>query len=601
MRRYTHPMSERTQRRLAAIVSADVVGYSRLMGADETGTLATLNSHRSELIDPLIEKHGGRIVKTTGDGLLLEFPSVVAAAECCVAVQGGMTARNAAVFDDVAMCFRVGLHLGDIIVEDDDIFGDGVNVAARLEALSEANGLALSDDAYRQVRDRMEIDWRDGGEHEVKNIARPVHVWHWSAQEQQKTLDAAAVSETLALPDKPSIAVLPFDNMSGDPEQEYFSDGITEDIITALSKVRWLFVIARNSTFTYKGQAVDVKRVSEELGVRYVLEGSTRKAGNRVRITAQLIDATNGNQFWAERYDRSIEDIFALQDEITQTIVSAIEPELGNVERMRLSRKPPENMDAWECYQRGMGHVWRAEPEDLDKAQALFKQALKLLPDYGPALAGLAYVNYIRIALGIGVTDETTTLQILSEGIDFGRRAIAADDRDYFSYIALARVLTVNGEFEEAIDKLRFSLGLNPNAMHGHHALGVALTNAGQPDEALPEFEMALRLSPMDPYRWATKLALGNCYYFLREYSLAEEWLRKSMQDHSNNMLVFSLLAATLAQQGRSDEAKQSYSEVLKFQPDHSIKIFNTSYQYKNPDDRRHMLEGLVRAGMPEE
>ncbi len=293
-------------------MAADVVGYSRLMGADETGTLAALRAHRSELIDPLIDKHGGRIVKTMGDGLLLEFPSVVAAVECAIATQEGIAERNEGIPDNEAIRFRIGVHVGDVIIEGDDIFGDGVNIAARIEPLSEPDGLSLSDDAYRQVRDRLDVVWEDGGMHEVKNIARPIHVWRWMNDRRQSPGQASAAAETLELPDKPSIAVLPFNNMSGDPEQEYFADGMTEDLITDLSKISGMFVVARNSSFVFKGQSVDIREAARSLGVRYVLEGSVRKAGSRIRINAQLIDALSGGHLWAERYDGTIEDVFEL-------------------------------------------------------------------------------------------------------------------------------------------------------------------------------------------------------------------------------------------------------------------------------------------------
>jgi adenylate cyclase len=596
-------MSEGTQRRLAAIVAVDVAGYSRLMGEDEAGTLAALKAHR-EAIRPVVQEHGGRIVGTAGDGLLLEFPSVTEAVLCATEIQPMIAERNADVPDDRKMLYRIGINLGDVIIDGDDVYGDGVNIAARLEALAEPGGVCISQTVLEHVQYRVDTSFQDMGEVEVKNIARPVRIWHWTpggAAEDSVDNSFAETSGSLPLPNKPSIAVLPFENMSGDPQQEFFADGVTEDIITALSRVRWLFVIARNSTFTYKGQPADVKRVSEELGVRYILEGSVRKAGNMVRITAQLIDATTGNHVWADRYDRSVEDVFAVQDEITQTIVSAIQPELGHVERIRLSRKALENMDAWECHHRGMEYIWHPEPAGLEKARECFEQALALSPEYTPALAGLAYRNYQCVAFGIGIEDAATREEVISEGIDFGRRAIAADDRDHFPYLALARVLTVKGDFDEAIDMSRQSLSLNPNEMHAHHALGVALMLAGRSAEALPELEMALRLSPMDPYRWATKLGMGICYYFLRDYVRSEEWVRKSIQDHAENLLSLSTLAAALAQQGRTDEAKRTYAEVLRIQPDHSLKTVDNSYQYRNPNDRKNLVEGLIKAGMPEE
>ena len=386
-------MSEGTERRLAAIVSTDVVGYSRLMGADKAGTLAAMRAHRKELWNPTIEKFGGRIVGTAGDSLLVEFASAVAAVESSVVVQRGMVERNADLPDDKRMLLRIGINIGEVVIEDDDIFGDGVNIAARMQEIAVPGGIAISRNAQEQVRDKLDIALADDGMHEVKNIAEPVHVWRWSPEGAGAA--PAVPSAKLKLPDKPSIAVLPFDNMSGDPEQEHFSDGISEDIITALSSLRWLFVIARNSTFTYKGSAVDVTRVSRELGVRYVVEGSVRKAANRVRITAQLIDGSTGNHVWAERYDRELDDIFALQDEITEAIVGRIDSEVRSSERERAHRKPPANLDAWDLYQQGSWHFLKITKEDTEIGRRLCQKAIERDPNFASAYAGLAF-TYCR-------------------------------------------------------------------------------------------------------------------------------------------------------------------------------------------------------------
>src|SRR6188474_1749830 len=346
----------RVERRLAAIMAGDIVGYSRLMGIDEEGTLRQLKAHRKELIDPKITEHRGRVVKTTGDGMLVEFVSVVDAVRYAVDIQRGMAERNAEVALDRRIEFRIGINVGDIISDENDIYGDGVNVAARLEALAEPGGILVSRNVHDQVCDKLSFGFEDLGEQTVKNITRPIGVHRVSLAETQTSAAAASKFET-AGSNRPSIAVLPFANMSGDQEQEYFADGISEDIITALSKLRWFFVIARNSSFTYKGKAVDVKRVAQELGVRYVLEGSVRKSGNRMRITAQLIDAATGNHLWAERFDRDVADIFAVQDEITERVVSAIEPQLYAAENVRSQRKLPESLDAWECVTRALWHV----------------------------------------------------------------------------------------------------------------------------------------------------------------------------------------------------------------------------------------------------
>jgi adenylate cyclase len=382
----------RVERRLSAIFAGDVAGYSRLMGADEEGTLARLNAHRREFLEPNIAEHRGRIVKRTGDGILIEFLSAVDAVRCAIQQQRGMAERNVGVAPDKRIELRVGIHVGDIMIEEGDIFGDGVNIAARLESIAQPGGICISDDAYRQVRGKLDANFQDSGEQALKNIARPVRVYQW---QPDTAVAADNVSATPALPDKPSIAVLPFQNMSGDPEQEYFADGMVEDIITGLSRVKWLFVIARNSSFAYKGKAVDVKQIGRELGVRYVLEGSVRRASNHVRINAQLIDAGNGAHLWAERYDRPLDDIFAMQDEITLSVIGAIEPSLRAAESDRVKRKRPESLGAYDLVLRAMPHVFVAMPEEASKSLPLLERALALEPDYALAHGYLAWCHEI--------------------------------------------------------------------------------------------------------------------------------------------------------------------------------------------------------------
>ncbi|HEY8873914.1 MAG TPA: adenylate/guanylate cyclase domain-containing protein, partial [Stellaceae bacterium] len=438
-------------RRLAAILAADVAGYSRLMGADEEGTLARLNAHRRALVDPKIAEHKGRIVKTTGDGLLAEFPSVVDAVRCAVEVQRGMAERNTAAPAPECIQFRIGINLGDVIVEDDDIFGDGVNIAARLEALAEPGGVLISNNVHDQVRDRLPFAFTDLGDQQVKNIARPVRVYRVTAREQP-------VPETaLALPDKPSIAVLPFQNISGDPEQEYFADGMVEEIITALSRIRWFFVIARNSTSTYKGHAVDVKQVGRELGVRYVLEGSVRKSGNRIRVTAQLVEAETGNHVWAERYDRDLADIFAVQDEITERVVAAIEPELYAAEQVRSQSKPPDILDAWECVIRALSLIGQGTRDDNTEAEALCRRAIAIAPGYGRAHSLLAWALLRRSVYSGDL--RTLVPEISAEA----QIALALDDRDPWAHVAQANLFIRLCRFGEAVSASRRALELNPN------------------------------------------------------------------------------------------------------------------------------------------
>ena len=394
----------RVERRLAAILAADVAGYSRLMGVDEEGTLAALKALRHELIDPKIAEHHGRIVKTTGDGALVEFASAVDAVRCAIEIQRVMAERSAARSDNRRIEFRIGIHVGDIIIDDNDIFGDGVNIAARLEGIAEPGGVCMSDDAYRQVRGKIEMACDDIGLQALKNIAEPLRAWRLNRGDQSaataQPASPASQAPALALPDKPSIAVLPFQNMSGDPEQEYFADGMVEDIITGLSRIRWLFVIARNSSFIYKGRSVDITRVGRELGVRYVLEGSVRKAATRVRITSQLIEATTGRHLWAERYDRDLHDIFELQDEITMSVVAAIEPSVRQAEIERVRRKRPENLDAYDLVLRAIPHASAATPDEASTALALLERAIVLEPDYALAHAFAAWCCEQRFVRG---------------------------------------------------------------------------------------------------------------------------------------------------------------------------------------------------------
>ena len=402
-------VEQRVERRLTAIFAGDVAGYSRLMGADEEGTLSRLNAHRRDFLEPKIAEHRGRIVKRTGDGILIEFASAVDAARCAVEIQHGMIKRNAPVPQEKRIEFRIGIHVGDVIIEDGDIFGDGVNIAARLEGIAQPGGICISDDAYRQVRGKLDANFQDAGEQELKNIARPVRVY------QLQPSGGASEAPRLVLPDKPSIAVLAFENMSGDAEQEYFADGIAEDIITALSKSRWLFVIARNSSFTYKGRAIDIKQIGRELGVRYVLEGSVRKAGNRVRITGQLIEAATGTHLWAERYDRALEDIFAVQDEITHSIIGAIAPGILAAEIQRSQGKEAAELGQWERLMRAHWHIRRFTREDFGKAIHLLDELLRHEPDNALALADLAFS--LHFAAVFGWTDSA-------------RRSHGADERN---------------------------------------------------------------------------------------------------------------------------------------------------------------------------
>jgi adenylate cyclase len=590
------------ERRLAAILAADVVGYTRLMGDDEAGTLAALKAHRAEHFDPTVAAHRGRVVKLMGDGALVEFPSAVDAVTCAVAIQRGMTERNAEVARGSRILFRIGINIGDVIVEGEDIYGDGVNVAARIEGLAEPGGVCLSDDAYRQVKGKTDAGFEDLGEQEVKNVTDPIRVYRVAPAVPGGNAtsggDAApSVSEELALPDKPSIAVLPFDNMTNDPEQDYLADGISEDLITALSKIRWFFVIARNSTFTYKGRAVEVRQVARELGVRYVLEGSVRKAGARVRVTAQLIDATTGRHVWAERYDRQIEDIFDLQDEMTRTIVGAVEPELSAAERDRALSRPPENLDAWACYQRGLWHMWRGRKDDNLAARRLFRQARDLDPNFAASYAYEAYTHYTRVIMGWTEDREGS----LSAGMAAAKAALALDDRDPTAYFAMGRVLMLRGAHDDSIAALERSIALNPSFAQAYHGLGMAFTLAGRLAEAKEALSQAERFSPRDPILWSSTVVHALACILSEDYEEGRDWAETTLRNpRSRGYWPHATLAAALAKLGRLEEARTAVAAALEAMPDLSLAYLEENLPTKAPGGLAPYLEGLRAAGLPE-
>ncbi len=585
------------ERRLAAILAADVVGYSRLMGEDETGTLERLKSLRKELVKPKITERKGRIVKLMGDGLLAEFPSVVEAVQCAVDIQQSMNEREADMPEERLIGLRIGVNLGDIIVEGSDIYGDGVNVAARLEGLAEPGGACISGKVYEEVKNKLSIAFEDLGEQKVKNIPEPVRVYRWTDATAEPMPGTAGAEGALPLPDKPSIAVLPFDNMSGDPEQEYLADGISEDLITALSKIRWFFVIARNSTFTYKNRAVDVTRVAKDLGVRYVLEGSVRKGGNRVRITAQLIDATTGQHVWAERYDREFADIFALQDEMALTIVGAIEPELSAAERERAARKAPENLDAWETYQRGLWHLWTFLEEDNAEACGLFQRARELDRKFAPAYAHEAYSHYVTVVMGWTVDPDAS----LAAGMTAAKKALAIDDKDAVAYFALGRVQTMLGEHDSAIAALETSLALNPSFAQANHGLGMAQALAGQLDEAIDSFGRAERLSPRDPLLWAFTITHGLACILAGDNDTALQLTRQTLQiPRASGYWPHAVLAASLAHQNQIEEARATVVEALRAKPNLSLSYLKSTLLTKQPNGLDPYLDGLRKAGLPE-
>ena len=571
-----------TTRRLAAILAADVVGYSRLMGADEEGTLERLKALRRELVDPKIAEHHGRIVKTTGDGMLVEFTSVVDAVRCAVEVQRGMAERNNSVPADRRIELRIGINIGDIIIEDEDIFGDGVNVAARLEALAEAGGICVSRVVRDQVRDKLDFGFEDQGAKQVKNIVRPVHIYRVAMAE------GARVKAPLSLPDKPSIAVLPFANMSGDPEQEYFADGMVEEIITALSQIRWLFVIARNSTFTYKGRAVDVKQVGRELGVRYVLEGSVRKAGTQVRITGQLIDALTDAHLWASRFDGSLEDIFELQDRVAVSVAGVIEPALQAAEIRRSAARPRTDLSAYDFYLRALAAFNQFARERVFEALGLLEQAIAIDRHYGPALSWAAICHLRLVRDGWAEEPETSG----RKAMDLARQALQVAENDSGILANAAFVLAQFGEDIGAMIGLaERALALNPSFARGWYLSGILRIFAGQPDFAIEHVETSLRLSPRERMG-APLVALGEAYFFKRRFDEAAAKLLLAIQDDPGFPLPYRFLAACYAHLGRLDEARATVARLGAISP----LVMPGDLPFRNTEDRELLLSGLRMA-----
>ncbi len=578
---------DRVERRLVAILAADVAGYSRLMGIDEEGTLARLKDHRRAFVDPKVAEHRGRIVKTTGDGILIEFPSVVQAVECAVAIQRGMGERNKDVPVERRIEFRVGVNLGDIILDDGDIFGDGVNIAARLENLAEPGGVLVSRTVRNQVRDKLPFHFDDMGEHEVKNIARPLRVFRVRVDDKPAD-ELTAARAVLA---RPAIAVLPFQNMSGDPEQEYFADGITEEIITALARFREFPVIARNSAFVFKGRAVDVMKAAKELGARYVLEGSVRKAGGRVRVTAQLIDGANGHHLWAERYDRDLADIFAVQDEITERVASEIAPAVRLAETQRSARKPPDNLDAWDHYLHGLMHANRFTPGDTEAARREFGLALRLAPDFAAAHAGLAWVE-----LFAGLHSWTAHAEAYQRGLGHARRAVASDEGDALSHSALCFALNFSGDRNAGIDAGKRAVALNPNHPRAWLALGHALLYVPDTRDAIEPLQRAIATGRHEPLLWHAHTCLARALYIAGDFAACIEHTNKSRMLNPELPRSRAYAAAALAQLGRQGEAAAELAELYRKWPDFGARYFDVLPL--PPEHRAALFDGLRKAGL---
>jgi adenylate cyclase len=588
--------SGRVGRRLAAIVAADIAGYSRLMGLDEVGTARTLREHR-KVTDALVARHGGRIVKTTGDGVLLEFPSVVDAVECAVAVQTVMAERNEGVPADRRMLFRIGINLGDILIEGDDILGDGVNIAARIENECEPGGVYLSDDAFRQVCGKTSFVFDDLGERSLKNIDRPVRLYavrsaSFSTETAAKA--QAEVDKPLPLPDKPSIAVLPFQNMSGDPEQEYFADGMVEEITTALSRFKWLFVIARNSSFTFKGKAVDVKEVGRRLGVRYVLEGSVRKASGKVRIAGQLIDAVTGAHIWADRFERDLTDIFALQDEVTVAVVSAIQPKLFQTEIATAMRRRPENFTAYDFYLRAMQQYYLATREGLAEAIRLADRALELDPQFGmaAALASISHLN--NVTWGYAADPQCER----KEAVRLLRLALSVDDSDpeTLAWACVTSAFMV-GDCESEIEIADRAVALNPNSFQAWHSRGWVYRVAGLPEEAIRSFERAIRMSPVDHQLHQLFAGMSMALIELGRFDEAIVAAKRAQRQNPSYPTPYRCLASAFAHVGRDAEAREAATRLVEVDPAFTISTFIARGGQSNA---KLLIEGLRKAGLPE-
>ncbi len=589
---------ERVNRKLAAILAADVVGYSRLMGADEAGTLAALKHHRQAIFDPAVAAHNGRIVKLIGDGTICEFGSVVDAVHCALSIQRANGSLPDEAMHEPKIVLRIGINLGDVIIEGDDIYGDGVNIAARLEPLAEPGGICVSSIVNESVGNRIDVQFRDSGDITVKNIDRPIRVWKWhpdSAPDFGKPadgkIDPAHTAPNLATA---SIAILPFTNMSGDPEQEYFSDGITEDIITDLSKIAGLTVIARNSSFIYKGRSVDIREVGRELGVRSVLEGSIRRAGNRVRITAQLIDATNGAHLWADRYDRDLTDIFEVQDDVTRRIVGALKVTLGPTEREQISDIGTSIIEAFDCSLRGR-EVLLGNPKTrgtFEQAKALFLKAIELDPNYAPPYAGLGFA-YMFDYQNRWSDDPDASLPLAKR---YAEQAIEKNPKEPIARAVAAVAATFNGDLERAQSQISIALSLNPNLAMAYNIAGSIRMYAGQPLEAIPLMERAMRLDPASNGQYLHFLGLANL--LAGKYETAAALFRQRIALVPGTDFSRSALVSALGHLGELDEARRVWRELMEINPKYSFAEHLSRLPFKRKEDAQRLADGIEKAGL---
>jgi adenylate cyclase len=625
------------KRKLTAILSADVVGYSRLMGEDEAATVKTLETYKGVMFS-LIKQHRGRVVDSPGDNLLAEFGSVVDAVQCAVAVQKELQARNASLPENRRMQFRIGINLGDVIEEQDRIYGDGVNIAARLEALADPGGICVSKTAFDYVESKLPLGYQFLGEQEVKNIAKPVGAYrvvmetrvideeekqkakalplwrrkallsvgiivilavigtlYWNFYLRRPAVEAADPEKmAYPLPEKPSIAVLPFDNLSGDPEQEYLTDGITENIIMALSQIPDMFVIARNSTFTYKGKPIKVKQVTEELGVRYVLEGSIQKSGDRLRITAQLIDAIEGHHIWAERYDRELKDIFALQDEITKKIITAMQMKLTGMQLARALAKGTDNLEAYLKFLQGFKHFGRLNPDDAVLARRYFEEAIALDPEFATPYFFMGHIHLSEIREGQSKSPQKS----IEQALKLAEKVLALDESLSLGHNLLGRVYRYKRQYEKAITACERAVTLAPNSVSSLFMLGNALSAVGRYQEAIPHFIRAIRVNPLNP---SLNLAgLGNTYFRMERHEEAITVLKKVLHYQPDFLGVHIHLAACYAALGREEEARAEAAEVLRLTPKFSVKKYAKRLAIKENAVKESYIDVLRKAGLPD-
>lgn len=585
-----------TTRRLAAILAADVVGFSKLIGEDEALTLAALREIRREIVNPLLAEHGGRIFKLMGDGMLAEFPSAVQALNAATSIQEWMRARNNALPEGQRIAVRIGLHQGYVVVEGSDLLGDGVNIAARLEALAQPGGICISARVHEDAAGKIVFQAEDMGDQSLKNIARAVHVYRISPPSEHPTPNAAANYPALPLPDKPSIAVLPFQNMSGDPEQEYFADGMVEEIITALSRVRSFFVIARNSSFTFKGKTIDVRQVGRELGVRYVLEGSVRKAAGTVRITAQLIDAMTGNHIWSNRYTGGIEDIFDLQDSITASVVGAIQPSILLAEIERTKRKRPESLDAYDHVMRALPHVWALEPASNVTALCHLNDAIKIEPEYPLALSLAAWCHARQIAYNW----TPMHAEAKAEGLRLAKLAGDVNNDDPLVLTMLCAAHSIIGDLDIASILIEKALALDPNSAMAWQRSAYLNLFLFRPEIAIEHFERAMKLSPFDPMNFNCLIGIGQAHWVAQRYEQAVSWIRKGMVERPDLIWPLRMIAACLGQLGRVSEAREVVRQLLLAHPELTISKVMAITAFRDPDFCLRYAEGLRKAGLPE-